>query len=115
MPGTPESDDDLLNPHREEDIEKATRRLLEKACDRDLTLAAAESCTGGMLASLLTDVQGWAHAFDRGFVTYTDESKAEMLGVPIDLIQREGAVPRLFFSFSVISGGKSMVIHDAGF
>ena len=44
--------------------------------------ATAESCTGGMLASLLTDVQGVAHAFDRGFVTYTDEAKHEMLGVP---------------------------------
>src|SRR3546814_8031369 len=59
---------------------RSTLRLLEKACARELTLATAESCTGGMLASLLTDVEGCAHVFERGFVTYTDESKAEMLG-----------------------------------
>jgi nicotinamide-nucleotide amidase len=53
-------------------------------------LATAESCTGGMLASLLTDVQGVAHAFDRGFVTYTNEAKNEMLGVPMDADRGEG-------------------------
>ena len=85
---------ETLSPVLDEDIEKATLRLLEKACERELTLATAESCTGGMLASLLTDVEGCAHAFERGFVTYTDESKAEMLGIPIDLIKREGAVSK---------------------
>jgi nicotinamide-nucleotide amidase len=75
-------------------VEEATRRLLEKACERELTLATAESCTGGMLASLLTDVQGVAHAFDRGFVTYTEESKSELLGVPIELIRDEGVVSK---------------------
>ena len=85
---------ETLSPVLDEDIEKATLRLLEKACERELTLPTAESCTGGMLASLLTDVEGCAHAFERGFVTYTDESKAEMLGIPIDLIKREGAVSK---------------------
>ena len=47
-----------------------------------------------MLASLLTDVQGVAHAFERGFVTYTNEAKSEMLGVPMDLIEEKGAVSR---------------------
>ena len=74
--------------------EEAARRLLAKACERDLTLATAESCTGGMLASLLTDVRGVSHAFDRGFITYTNEAKNEMLGVPLDLIESEGAVSR---------------------
>lgn len=74
--------------------EEAARRLLAKACERDISFATAESCTGGMLASLLTDVQGVAHAFERGFVTYTEEAKAEMLGVPRDLIEREGAVSK---------------------
>jgi nicotinamide-nucleotide amidase len=75
-------------------VEEATRRLLDKACERELTLATAESCTGGMLASLLTDVQGVAHAFDRGFVTYSEESKTGMLGVPAGLIEEKGAVSR---------------------
>ena len=85
---------ETLSPLLPNEVEEATRRLLDKACERELTLATAESCTGGMLASLLTDVQGVAHTFDRGFVTYTNEAKSEMLGIPMDLIDREGAVSR---------------------
>ena len=75
-------------------LEEAARRLLAKACERELVLATAESCTGGMLASLLTDVEGFAHAFDRGFVTYSEEAKTEMLGVHAELIDDKGAVSR---------------------
>jgi nicotinamide-nucleotide amidase len=85
---------ETLSPVLPNEVEEATRLLLAKACERDLTLATAESCTGGMLASLLTDVQGVAHAFERGFVTYTNEAKAEMLGVPMALIEEKGAVSR---------------------
>ena len=66
--------------------------VLKEACERGLTLATAESCTGGLLASLLTDVEGCSHAFERAFVTYTDEAKHEMLGVPLELIREKGAV-----------------------
>jgi nicotinamide-nucleotide amidase len=62
------------------ETQEAARRLLSKASERGLKLATAESCTGGMLASLLTDVQGVAHTFDRGFVTYSFDAKHEMLG-----------------------------------
>jgi nicotinamide-nucleotide amidase len=75
--------------------EDAVSRLLRKACDAKLRLATAESCTGGLLASLLTDVVGCSHAFDRGFVVYTDEAKHDMLGIPLDLIEQEGAVARV--------------------
>ena len=88
------NDTETLSPVLADEIEEATRRLLAKACERELVLATAESCTGGMLASLLTDVQGVAHAFDRGFVTYTEEAKSEMLGVPMALIAEKGAVSR---------------------
>ena len=88
------NDTETLSPVLPNETEEATRRLLEKACERELSLATAESCTGGMLASLLTDVQGVAHAFDRGFVTYTNEAKNEMLGVPIELIAEKGPVSR---------------------
>ena len=86
------NDTETLSPVLPDETEEATRRLLSKASERDLTLASAESCTGGMLASMLTDVQGVAHAFERGFVTYTNEAKNEMLGVPLELIERVGAV-----------------------
>jgi nicotinamide-nucleotide amidase len=88
------NDTETLSPVLPDETQEATRRLLAKACDRDIMFATAESCTGGMLASLLTDVQGVAHAFDRGFVTYTNEAKNEMLGVPLDLIEAKGAVSR---------------------
>lgn len=88
------NDTETLSPVLPNETEEATRRLLAKACERDLMFATAESCTGGMLASLLTDVRGVAHAFDRGFVTYTEEAKNEMLGVPIALIEQEGVVSK---------------------
>jgi nicotinamide-nucleotide amidase len=88
------NDTETLSPLLPDETEEATRRLLQKASERGLSLAVAESCTGGMLASLLTDVQGVAHAFERGFVTYTNEAKSEMLGIPMALIEERGAVSR---------------------
>ena len=88
------NDTETLSPLLPNETEEATRRLLQKASERGLRLATAESCTGGMLASMLTDVQGVAHAFERGFVTYSSEAKHEMLGVPMELIEEKGAVSR---------------------
>lgn len=76
------------------DVEALAIRVLTIACDRNLTIATAESCTGGLISSLLTDVEGMGHAFERGFTTYTDEAKAGMLGVPRGLIDTNGAVSR---------------------
>jgi nicotinamide-nucleotide amidase len=76
------------------EVESLALRLLEKACDRGLRLATAESCTGGLVASLLTDVEGMGHAFERGFVVYCEEAKAGMLGIRRDLIDSHGAVSR---------------------
>lgn len=66
--------------------------LLKDAGRAGLKLATAESCTGGMLASLLTDVEGTSHVFDRGFVTYSKRSKCDLLGVPEEMIRLHGAV-----------------------
>ena len=57
-----------------------------------LRLATAESCTGGMIAAALTDIAGSSDVVERGFVTYSNEAKTEMLGVPADLIAKFGAV-----------------------
>ncbi len=54
--------------------------------------ATAESCTGGLVAGAITAIAGSSAWFDRGFVTYTNEAKSELLGVPAALIAREGAV-----------------------
>lgn len=57
-----------------------------------LTIVTAESCTGGLVAAALTEVPGSSDAMDRGFVTYSNAAKTEMVGVPADLIERHGAV-----------------------
>lgn len=59
---------------------------------RHLRLATAESCTGGMIAAALTDIAGSSDVVERGFVTYSNEAKTEMLGVPAELIAKFGAV-----------------------
>lgn len=66
--------------------------LLTEARKRGITIATAESCTGGLLAATLTAVPGSSDGFERGFVTYSNASKSEMLGVPVWLIERHGAV-----------------------
>ncbi len=66
--------------------------LIAAATARGVTIATAESCTGGLVAGLLTSVPGSSAVVDRGFVTYSNEAKAEMLGVDADLIGAKGAV-----------------------
>jgi nicotinamide-nucleotide amidase len=83
---------EVLDPILPSDIDELTRAVLEAACARGLTLATAESCTGGLLASLLTDVPGCSHAFERGFVAYSDDAKVELLEVPPSFLPHGGAV-----------------------
>lgn len=59
---------------------------------RNLKLATAESCTGGLIASILTEIAGSSDVLDRGFVTYSNQSKIDMLGVAAPVIDRHGAV-----------------------
>ncbi|MFN3353613.1 MAG: CinA family protein [Brevundimonas sp.] len=75
-------------------LEVRVMTVLQRLCDRNLTLAAAESCTGGLIASVMTDVEGCSHAFERGFVTYTEAAKTQLLGVPAELIAARTAVSR---------------------
>lgn len=70
----------------------SARLLLADAEDRRLKIATAESCTGGLVAALLTEIPGSSSVFERGFVTYSNRAKQEMLGVPGDLIADCGAV-----------------------
>ena len=66
--------------------------VLEHLRTRGLTLATVESCTGGMVAAALTDIPGSSAVLDRGYVTYSNRAKSEMVGVSAELIERHGAV-----------------------
>jgi nicotinamide-nucleotide amidase len=76
-----------------------TRQLCERLADvlqaRGWMLATAESCTGGMIAAACTDLSGSSNWFERGFVTYSNEAKQELLGVDPALIAQHGAVSEL--------------------
>jgi len=78
----------ILSAEQEERI----AALLGQICEAQWRLATAESCTGGLIASIFTDVPGCSHAFEAGFVTYSDKAKEQMLGVNANLLEDHGAV-----------------------
>src|SRR3954451_20621021 len=67
-------------------------RLLEACRQAGVKLATAESCTGGLIAAALTAIAGSSDVVERGFVTYSNETKTELIGVSATLIERHGAV-----------------------
>ncbi len=74
------------------DIEARAREVVEANIAAGRTIALAESCTGGLVAGAITEVAGSSAVLDRGFVTYSNEAKMQMLGVPGDIIEAFGAV-----------------------
>ncbi len=74
------------------DLIDQAMRLLAELRARKLQVATAESCTGGMIAGLLTEIPGSSDVVERGFVTYSNAAKTEMIGVPMELIVTHGAV-----------------------
>jgi nicotinamide-nucleotide amidase len=68
------------------------RRLADLLLQKELKLVTAESCTGGMIAAACTDLAGSSAWFERGFVTYSNDAKTELLGVEERLLKRAGAV-----------------------
>ncbi len=77
----------MTRPH-----EARAREALTALRRAGFTVALAESCTGGLVTAALTDIPGSSAAVDRGFVTYSNAAKTEMLGVPAEMIERHGAV-----------------------
>ena len=69
-----------------------TEQLATRLLQRQWLLATAESCTGGLIAGACTDLSGSSNWFERGFVTYSNAAKTELLGVPVALIDTHGAV-----------------------
>ncbi|MFD2238977.1 CinA family protein [Aureimonas populi] len=74
---------------------KRAALLIERAGARGTRIATAESCTGGLVAALLTEIPGSSKVVDRGFVTYSNAAKAELLDIDPALIETEGAVSKL--------------------
>src|SRR5689334_6323252 len=68
-------------------LDEQAERLMHQLCDKKLTVATAESCTGGMLAALLTDIEGAGHGFDRGFIAYTEQAKTDLLGIDPEVLK----------------------------
>jgi nicotinamide-nucleotide amidase len=83
---------ETLQPALPDELDQRAERLMRRLCDKGWTVATAESCTGGMLAALLTDIEGAGHGFERGFVAYTKEAKTELLGVEPQILEQNEAV-----------------------
>lgn len=79
----------MTQPHR---IWSLAQEIVDKAGAEGLMIAAAESCTGGMVAAAITDVPGASAVFDRSLITYSNDAKMELLGVRAETIARWGAV-----------------------
>lgn len=76
----------------DDDLREKAHNLIQAATRRQAILCVAESCTGGMVSTLLTSIAGSSNVFDRGFVTYSNIAKFDMLGVPLEMISQYGAV-----------------------
>lgn len=73
-------------------MRELVERLSAALKERGMKMAAAESCTGGMIAAAMTDRAGSSEVFERGFITYSNDSKIELLGVPAATLEKHGAV-----------------------
>ncbi|MCB5425176.1 CinA family protein [Altererythrobacter sp. CC-YST694] len=94
----------------ERNLSQLAEDLLQAAVDRDFSVASAESCTGGLIASTLTGIEGLSSAFSSGFVTYSDEAKTGLLGIPMAQIDRYGAVsPQIALAMA----RRALAISDA--
>lgn len=73
-------------------IEPIENKVMKTLCEKGLTIAAAESCTGGMVSARLINYAGASEAFINGMITYTNESKSRLLDIDPDIINKHGAV-----------------------
>jgi len=76
------------------EFERLVQKLASSLMRRGWSMATAESCTGGWIAKCCTDLAGSSAWFDRGFVTYSDRAKHELLGVELSTLEKEGAVSK---------------------
>lgn len=74
------------------ELQQLAEQTGERLKAADILLACAESCTGGFVSKVITDIPGSSEWFDRGFITYTNQAKQELLGVPAETVAEHGAV-----------------------
>ena len=91
------------------DLSDSAVALLDLCRSQGLKLATAESCTGGLIAGLLTSIAGSSDVVDRGFVTYSNAAKTEMIGVPAEIVAYKGAVSREV----AIAMAEGALVHSA--
>lgn len=100
------------------ELDLLATQLGRLAASNSVLLACAESCTGGAIACALTETAGSSEWFDRGFITYSNEAKTEMLGVPADLIATHGAVSepvvRLMAGAAIARSGAGLSVAVTG-
>lgn len=110
---------ETLSPVLPTRVEQDVERILKHLCDHEMTMATAESCTGGLLASLFTDVEGGSRAFSAGLVTYATETKVKLLGLDAPRLEEEGAVSewtaRAMADGAIIATGANLAIAVTGF
>lgn len=85
---------EALEPALPDRVIRKAEAVLDMAHECELMLVTAESCTGGLLASLLTDVSGRGHVFERGIVAYSEDAKCDLLDIERELVDSCGAVSR---------------------
>ena len=100
---------DLQKEADSSDLESLLKELSNLLIKKNLMLVTAESCTGGLIAASCTDLPGSSQWFARGFVTYTNEAKNDMLDVPVALIEQHGAVSK-----EVVEAMASGAVKKAG-
>ena len=79
-------------PDHADVLSEQAAEVLRRVAAKDFKVVTAESCTGGLIASLFTDIEGLSNTFDRGFVTYSEESKSDLLGIEPIVLRRHGVV-----------------------
>ncbi|WP_246087174.1 CinA family protein [Sphingorhabdus contaminans] len=97
--------------HIQDELGYLSARLLKLAQRRGLEIITVESCTGGLLSSYLTDVEGLSHVFNRALITYCDEAKTDLAHVPAKLIDEHGAVSEAVAQ-AMACGGRNLVSKD---
>lgn len=110
---------ETLEPVLPEELDRKAGLLMHQVCERKLMIATAESCTGGLLASLLTDIEGAGHGFDRGFVTYEAQAKQDVLGLTPEMTDRNeavtGAVARAMAEGALQNSRSDIALSVTGF